>query len=196
MPHKFFPEYDYSCYIDANLKIANNMFYKDILAHIDNDDLWASPNHPFRDCAYEEGEIVVKMLKASYYPVRRYLAKINKDGFPVHYGLTENNIILRKHNNRKVITISEHWWREYLSSKTWRDQLSLPYIFWINNFKPELLFNGIRKTVHDGMERIEHVYDTTRISKLKSSNYFRFKRRMIIRCNKFFFKLFGDFCFK
>lgn len=53
----------------------------------------------------------------------------HKEGMPLHYGLTQNCIILRYHNNENCKRLMELWWNE-VKEKSHRDQLSLYYCLW------------------------------------------------------------------
>jgi hypothetical protein len=53
---------------------------------------------------------------------------------PENYGLSENSIIIRRHNKLEVQNIMNKWWKEIVSHSH-RDQLSLSYVCWKNKFK-------------------------------------------------------------
>lgn len=61
-----------------------------------------------------------------------------EEGFPEHYGLTENSIIYRNHNSDKIISIMDEWW-QFIENYSKRDQLSLFYILWKNNINMQYL---------------------------------------------------------
>ena len=52
---------------------------------------------------------------------------------PQNYGLSENSILIRRHNKIEVKNIMNRWWKEIISHSH-RDQLSLPYVCWKNRF--------------------------------------------------------------
>ncbi len=66
--------------------------------------------------------------------MKKQIDLIRKDGFPSNYGLFENNIIFREHHDRDVIKIMNDWWR-WVENYSRRDQLSLTYVLWKNNFQ-------------------------------------------------------------
>ena len=141
LPHRVLPDYDYSLYIDANILIKGNELYQRIDEAIKRDVLIAQVNHvvPYWDCIYEEILHAYRAQKVRFYPAFRQFKHLKKEGMPRHYGLFENNIILRKHNDSHVVRISEDWWNEYMAFSK-RDQFSLMYIYWKNNYIPDLLF--------------------------------------------------------
>ena len=54
---------------------------------------------------------------------------LKSEEFPVKYGLFENNVIWRRHLDKKIIGVSEEWWNLYLVYSK-RDQLGLMYCLW------------------------------------------------------------------
>lgn len=142
LPHIVLPEYDYSVYIDANIQIVCQEFYDTINTKISSNCFIAQVNHcvPPIDCIYDEIFYAYKFCKLSVIDTWRHTMFLKKQGFPEHYGLFENNLIYRMHNNNKVIQISFQWWEEFLRYSS-RDQLSLMYVYWKNHYMPELLFD-------------------------------------------------------
>ena len=64
---------------------------------------------------------------------------LHKNGFPHHFGLNENNVIFRMHNER-MRAVDEEWWH-WITTYSGRDQFSYMYCLWkhdveINYFLP------------------------------------------------------------
>ena len=135
-------DYDYSLYIDANIQILGSELYKKIEETINHGSLIAQVNHviPYWDCVYEEILCAYRARKVGFLPALKQFKHLQKKGMPRHYGLFENNIILRKHNDPFVVKLSEEWWHEYMDYSK-RDQFSLMYIYWKNGYMPGLLFD-------------------------------------------------------
>ena len=125
-PHLLFPEYGESVYIDANVNILGAGFI-DGLRH--SSQKMAFPRHPMRDCIFDEYANAFAEFIDSSSEMWKEQRAIRQSGMPRHYGLTENNIIYRKHNDPEVIAIMEEWWN-MISRYSKRDQLSLPWILW------------------------------------------------------------------
>ena len=53
---------------------------------------------------------------------------MQKDGFPRGEGLSENNFLVRRHNE-KTAELNELWW-ELVQETTRRDQVSFQYCIW------------------------------------------------------------------
>lgn len=138
LPHKTLPEYDYSLYLDANIQIVDKNLYQYVNQGIEKDCLIAQVPNIFRDCIYKDMEIAYRKGKVGLCDTRRQYNHLKQEGFPEHFGLYENNVILRKHNSKNIIAISEDWWHEY-STYTHRDQFCLMYVYWKHGFMPDLL---------------------------------------------------------
>ena len=67
-----------------------------------------------------------------------------EENYPQNNGLATNPILLRKHNDPKVIKTMEDWWTE-IKYGSKRDQLSFNYVAWKNNFKFNYLKGDSRK---------------------------------------------------
>lgn len=141
MPHKALPEYTYSLWMDANIQIVSQEFYDMIFCHINARIQVGHVAHPFRDCIYDDIRECIISNRVGYMEARRQYRHLKKEGFPSHYGLYENNIILRCHNDKVVVVLSEHIWKEYCSYSK-RDQFCLVYIYWMHKFSPTLLIDS------------------------------------------------------
>lgn len=136
-PHKLFSNYDYSAYIDGNIRILNKNFFQDIEKKIEKNQLFSAPLHPLRNCLYEEANICKKLKLDKKEIIENTIIKYTNEEFPKNFGLYEANILFRKHNNKSVINLMENWW-EMIHKFSRRDQLSLTYCMWKNgiNFNP------------------------------------------------------------
>lgn len=128
-PHKIFPDYDYSIYLDANIKIIGDIrtFVKESVTGI------AAFNHPFRDCLYYEALTITNFRRVDSEDVVRQMSRYINEKMPLHYGLPEMAVIARTHNKKCCIKIMEEWWNEF-NIGAQRDQLSFMYIIWKNEF--------------------------------------------------------------
>ena len=128
-PHELFPEYDLSIYIDGNvdLKADINEFIEDRCS--DGDVFFYK--HPYRDCIYDEMDAVVSGGQENKEIVNAIRARYEKEGFPKHFGLSQNNIIIRRHNEKNCMRLMTLWWNEVFYN-SYRDQLSLFYVIWKN----------------------------------------------------------------
>ena len=137
-PHVILEDYDYSLYVDANIDIKTSYIFECVdKVRGKNIDL-SIPPHFEKDCIYDEADTVIKVKLDNEDIVRKQIKLFREEGFPEHYGLTENSIIYRNHNNNRIISIMEEWWH-FVENYSKRDQLSLFYILWKNNMQMEYL---------------------------------------------------------
>ena len=127
-PHILFPEYEESIYLDANISIKSDLLFREIE---EKGGSLVIPIHYKNDCIYQEAVDVEKAQRDSTANIKNMLSILKADGFPAHYGLNENNVIYRKHHDKKIIEIMEQWWH-FIKDVTKRDQLSLSYVLWKN----------------------------------------------------------------
>lgn len=130
LPHLYLSEYEYSMYVDSNIKIIANP--KDLANKYLTLYDFVLPKHFVRDCIYKEAIECININKTNYKETTNQIQHYKQQGFPKNYGLGENNILLRKHNNDAVKKLMNDWWTE-LNNYTKRDQLSLAYVHWKNN---------------------------------------------------------------
>ncbi len=157
LAHKFLKDYTYSVYIDANIDIISDKIFRKVDDLIKRGEKIAITKHFCRDCLYEEREICIQKGKDTEENTAAQMEIYRKEGFPEHYGLKENNIIFREHNNPEIIKIMEDWWF-WLSNYSKRDQLSLMYVLWKNKFAPvpDIFEHPVRKLPMDIILRVHN----------------------------------------
>ena len=102
------------------------------------------PKHYLRDCIYDEAKECIILKKENSKTIFSQMKKYRNEGMPKNFGLGENGILLRNHNNPEVIQIMELWW-EQLQKFSKRDQLSLGFALW----KSGLIFNYIDESARN-----------------------------------------------
>jgi len=117
-PHLLFPEHERSVYVDTNINFLSDKIFEDINSAINESKKISLGLHPGRNCVYDEIGACLKF---------------EKDDQEI-YGLFENNIIYREHHDTEVIKIMSDWWW-WVENYSRRDQLSLMYVLWKNNFQ-------------------------------------------------------------
>ena len=78
--------------------------------------------------------------KAKKVDIESQIKNYKNKGFPKNYGLFENNVLVRKHNDLVCIRIMESWWEEFCKYSQ-RDQLSFVYCLWKNNFSSDYIYS-------------------------------------------------------
>ena len=138
LPHKVLADYDYSVYLDANIRIMSAEFYAIVDRLIVDEITFAQVEHPDRDCVYDELRYCYLKDKVDTRTAFRLYRKWTDEGLPRHAGLYENNLIFRQHNITEARALDEAWWKGW-ESGVHRDQLCLMPIFLRHNIHPALL---------------------------------------------------------
>lgn len=143
LPHIALREYEWSLWLDANIQITGRELYDILNKKIETNGKVFQVNHciPKCDCVYEDMKFAYRNGRCGFFETLRQYRHLKEEGFPSHWGLFENNIILRRHNDPKVIAISELWWAEF-SHYVKRDQFSLMYIYWKLGYRPDFLLDN------------------------------------------------------
>jgi len=156
LPHNALEEYDVSVWVDANITITGQGFYEAVEKMAASGSLVAQVPHIERDCVYDEIAQCYKDLRIGFKDALGRIRRLKSEGYPRHFGLMENNVIFRRHNDPKVIGISEKWWEEYMAGST-RDQFCLMPVYWREGYNPEpLLGPGVNVRNSDCLRIFKH----------------------------------------
>ena len=131
LAHCFFPEYEESLYLDANVNILTPWLFEEIQRRQKD---FLIPTHFALDCLYKEYEHVLQFGMIDPVLGEEQIEKYRHEGFPANYGLNETNILYRRHNDPAVIELMDDWAKEIIHF-TQRDQLSLSYVMWKHHRK-------------------------------------------------------------
>ena len=131
-PDSLLNGYDIVVWVDCNT-VIDEKIYKYI--NEVKDALITFKKHPDRDCIYDEIMACSYVKKESYEKCLKIYDKYARDGYPRHYGLYENNIIVSHYNDPRVKALMSKWWDE-IYNNSHRDQLSLNYVIWKNGYAP------------------------------------------------------------
>ena len=131
-PHKFLKGFDFSIYIDGNIRLVSDI---GVYVSFAINKLGLSMHkHRERNCLYDEAEILKIYGKGNKDYINKQISQYKIKGFPRNFGLLEANLIIVDLKNRNSIKILNEWWEDFFYMKSYRDQLSLPYILWKNNY--------------------------------------------------------------
>lgn len=123
LPHEFFPDYDYSLYIDNTVAFKRLPRCSDL--GLDSGAVFRAFRHPWRSCPQDEADVVVRSglddaalvaAQTRYYDGHRSLRQIPT--------LTAGTALLRRHHDPRVRTFGRLWWEQILLFSS-RDQISL-----------------------------------------------------------------------
>ena len=141
-PHLFFKEYELSIYLDASYIINGDLNELLLRALNPSFDLYFI-QHPIRNNISQELSAVIEYKKDSKESVNIVRKRYNEENFPDNLILTQNSIIIRRHNNKNIIKLMEIWWNE-IKKYSYRDQLSLNYALWKLNLNIKIYYLSLR----------------------------------------------------
>jgi len=164
LPHKYFPEYEISVWVDGNMWVRGNVhqlikkYLKDVnfsaYDHTPYRRFWKKFTplkfEEYRDCIYDEAKFILALgekrgkYKDDPQLVKEQVERYRQEGYPKHNGLITGMILLRRHNKEDVIQTMEAWWQE-IKNGSCRDQLSFNYVAWKNNFNFSYIKQSSRK---------------------------------------------------
>lgn len=150
-PHKLFPEYEWSLWVDGNIDILKKEVFEDIEKIKGEKKTIALSKHPFRNCIYEEFEACISREKDAINVMEQQIIFMKERGYPLGNGLFETGVIFRVHHNASIISLMEAWW-DWIEKYSLRDQLSLTYVAWKNQIELVPLSEVPYNTIQD--ERI------------------------------------------
>ena len=127
LPHLFFSEYEVSIWVDASVIVKGDLT-KLLLDHVYHN-LFTCFRHFKRHCLYDEAkECIVREIDDPQI-ISKQVANYASKGFPKSIGLIWGAVLIRNHNNLKIINVMEEWWNE-IDGYSVRDQISFNYIAW------------------------------------------------------------------
>jgi glycosyltransferase involved in cell wall biosynthesis len=166
LPHLYLSDYEASLYMDANILPVQSMMsvFKGLSksgAHV------AGVIHPDRDCIYKEAAACKRSEKDDPKIIDKAMDYLRSKKFPENFGLFENNLIYRKHNEIDVIQAMELWWSMY-SKYSKRDQLSYMFSLYQTGIKPKAIFIDQTRNVRKSSEFLyfSHGEDDVWVSKI------------------------------
>ena len=187
-PHLYFPDYEYSLWIDGNIKIVSNSFWDIISEKIESGVQFSTMCHLTRDCAYDEALVCLAAGKASFKPLFKAVRYLSSKGFPRHSGLCESNVILRAHNTKLVRALDEKW-SELILKVCHRDQLSLPYCLWESGLEMDCLLPKGINARNSEMFEYNPVHKVSRVDEKRDSFLVWFKKGLLYNALELYIKL-------
>lgn len=128
-PKELFSEYDFVMYIDGNVQVISDI--TPLLKYTNNRLGVAFHAHSYRNSIYDEVDVLTKVYKrGNPEKLAKQIDGYRKEGFPDKYGLPEATIIITDLSNNSATIFFNFWWKEFLNSGSFRDQISLPYVLW------------------------------------------------------------------
>ena len=154
LPHKYLPkECEQSIYVDADMMIKRPL--TELATELHNDTLFAACRHSYCKNVQEEIEDLLSKNMVMPEQVQQQWNKYIEWGFRNDLGISENGLLIRKHNDRRVQSLMELWWSEYQQGCL-RDQVSLMPCIYKADFM--LYFEFVEKNIRDNeyLEVLKH----------------------------------------
>ena len=138
LPHKYLPEgAEWSIYIDADMVIKRPL--TELLNNLHLETLFAACRHSYCKSVQEEiADLLVKNMVRQE-QVQLQWNKYKEWGFKDNLGISENGLLIRRHNDARVAQLMELWWKEYQNGCL-RDQVSLMPCLYRTGFMPYFQF--------------------------------------------------------
>ncbi|MEX3019858.1 glycosyltransferase domain-containing protein [Kluyvera sp. STS39-E] len=122
-PHLLLPNYDFSIWIDGNIRIKSDL-YDYVQNILENYDI-ASYDHWWRDQTEQEFYVCAIQGFDLAWNLKHQYSRYKEDGY-YSTNFYENNVLFRNHMSKNIINMQNLWWKEYLSGGK-RDQYSFTY---------------------------------------------------------------------
>ncbi|MDE6760101.1 MAG: DUF616 domain-containing protein [Lachnospiraceae bacterium] len=130
-PYKLFPDYEVSVWVDSKYQIIGDL--REYIKKYQKDQPMLCFPHFFRDCIYDEAVECIRLGKGNPIMLGGQIYHYFMDGYPANNGLYEGGCLVRWHHDDKLQKVMQAWWDE-IHQYSWRDQVSLPYVCWKNDF--------------------------------------------------------------
>ncbi|MBD5395936.1 MAG: DUF616 domain-containing protein [Lachnospiraceae bacterium] len=134
-PQIYFKEYNTSVWVDGKFKIQADI--RDYIKKYEKAMPILCFPHYERACIYEEEAICMLLNFSDKEKLLNQVINYYSQKYPFDNGLYETGCMVRNHNDSKVIKIMKEWEKE-ITDFSIRDQISLPYVCWKNNFLPDI----------------------------------------------------------
>lgn len=134
-PQEYFFDYEASIWVDGKYQILDDLrLYAS--AYEKQSNILCFP-HPERKCICDEVGACIIAEKGNKKDMIQQVADYLKEGYPVDNGLYETGCMVRVHNDDVVQMLMKKWEAELLKYSV-RDQLSFPYVCWLDSFQPDI----------------------------------------------------------
>ena len=155
-PSEIFPDYDYSIWIDGNIIIMADIMPV-IINMLASEKKIACHMHPLRNKLSTEGKAIVALRrKVDKSIMSKQIHDYYHDGYKDTNEILETTIIARKNNDKRVDDLMDCWWKQIIKYTT-RDQLSLPYAMWLQDWDlSDILILGHNLRLNPRFIYIEH----------------------------------------
>ena len=157
LPHKYLPEgTEWSLYIDADMLIKEPL--TKLLNNLHEDTLFAACRHSYCQSVNEEINDLKAKAMVDTTQVENQWQRYVVWGFKDDLGISENGLLIRSHNDARVVQLMELWWEEYQNGCL-RDQVSLMPCMYRTDFMPYFQFIEMDIRNNNFVEVMKHKVD-------------------------------------
>ncbi|MEX0679746.1 MAG: glycosyltransferase domain-containing protein, partial [Balneolales bacterium] len=142
LPHKFLPGHSISIWVDGNIKHIGDVRTL-IESNLNNTNMALFKHPENRTSLKEEVEICIQMRKDDPGLLANQMHVYKQLGLPADVRVPTCMIMLRRHHCADVRLTMDKWWNE-IKKRSRRDQVSFPYVSWVNSLKYNLIDNNSR----------------------------------------------------
>ena len=156
LPHKYLPmECELSVYVDADMLIKGP--FTQLLNDLREETLFAACRHSYCKSVSEEiNDLKAKgMVEATQ--IENQWRRYKEWGFRDDLGISENGLLIRRYNDRRVQKLMELWWKEYQQGCL-RDQVSLMPCMFRTGFMPYFQFIEKNIRANEYLDVLKHNY--------------------------------------
>jgi hypothetical protein len=133
--HRLFPEVSQSVYFDASFKLLSSI---DQLLSDHKDVRFAIFRHAQRDDIDAEADACNLMKKDDHSIMQTQIQRYRKQGLPSPSSCYAGGVLIRRLDDPAVKAVNEAWCAEIWAGSV-RDQISLPYVLWRLDFRPDII---------------------------------------------------------
>ena len=157
LAHKYLPKgAEWSIYIDADMLIKEPL--TKLLNNLHEDTLFAACRHSYCGSVREEIEDLVAKSMVDATQTELQWQRYAEWGFKDNLGISENGLLIRRHNDACVAQLMELWWEEYQNGCL-RDQVSLIPCMFRTDFMPYFQFIEMDIRNNNFVEVMRHKVD-------------------------------------
>ena len=157
LPHKYLPEgAEWSLYVDADMLIKEPL--TKLLKDLHEDTLFAACRHSYCASVKEEIQDLLNKKMVGGQQIQQQWQLYAEWGFKDYLGISENGLLIRRHNDARVVQLMELWWDEYQKGCL-RDQVSLMPCMFRTDFMPYFQFIEMDIRNNKFVEVMKHKVD-------------------------------------
>ena len=156
LPHKYLPkECEQSIYVDADMLIQGPL--TELLNDLREETLFAACRHSYCISVKEEIDDLLNKGMVDATQIENQWQHYVKWGFKDDLGISENGLLIRRHNDANVAQLMELWWEEYQNGCL-RDQVSLIPCMFRTGFMPYFQFIEMDIRNNNFVDVMRHLY--------------------------------------